>query len=254
MSNATAELLKLAHQLGVDTSELRFLADVPADDLRALRGQIGDYLFEADKHHFTKVAALSKMVPGAVAAKVTEYALPPLIAARTAELLEPARAADMVGRLSDGYLADVSAMMDPARAPEVIAQIPAENVAKVGAELARRGEWVVMGAFVSVISGPALRAAVAGLDGEQLLRVGFVLDDLDRMDEIIEMLTDHQLDAMLSAASEHQLWAELDGVLSNLTGTQATRIAARHRQADDPLRAAVDAAPLSPAGRAALNA
>ena len=92
------------------------------------------------------------------------------IAARTAELLEPAKAADMVGRLSDRYLADVSAAMDPARAPEVIAQISPVHVAKVGAELARRGEWVIMGGFVSVVSRPGVarrgrrpgrRAAVA---------------------------------------------------------------------------------------------
>ena len=55
---------------------------------------------------------------------MTEFALPPMIAARTAELLDPAKAAEMVGRLSDGYLADVSAAMDPTRAPEVIARIP----------------------------------------------------------------------------------------------------------------------------------
>lgn len=254
MSTATAELRKLAHQLGVEPARLEFLEAVPADDLRTLRTQIGDYLFETDKHHFTKVAAISRLVPAAIAAKVTEFALPPLIAARSAELLDPHRAADMVGRLSDGYLADVSAAMDPGRAPEVISRISPAHVSKVGAELARRGEWVVMGAFVSVVSDPALEAAVADLDGEQLLRVGYVLDDLDRMDDIIALLSDEQLDGMLGAAVEHELWAELDGVLVSLTSLQAKRIAGRYSSAPPDVRAAVDAAPLSAEARVALAA
>lgn len=249
---SAAEIEKLAHQLGVATSELDFLTKVPVGDLRELRRQIGDYLFEADKHHFTKVAAVSRVVPTAIAAKVTEFALPPLIAARTAELLDPAKAADMVTRLSGGYLADVSAAMDPSRAPEVVEKIPSDQVAKVAAELSRRGEWVVMGGFVSAVSGPALQSALAGLDGEALVRVGFVLDDLDRMDEIAAMLSDGQLDGMLAAAAEHGLWEELDGVLACLTGTQARRIAARYAAAPAHVRDPIDAAPLSPQARAAL--
>jgi hypothetical protein len=253
MSTPAAEMRKLAHQLGVDLSRIDFLESLAADDLRALRRQIGDYLFQADKHHFGKVAMVSRLVPVAIAAKVTEFALPPLIAARTAELLDPHRAAEMVGRLSDGYLADVSAAMDPARAPELIARIPPEHVSKVGAELARRGEWVVMGGFVSVVSGAALEAAVTDLTGEQLLRVGFVLDDLSRMDEIAALLSDDQLDGMLEAAVELQLWTELDGVLASLTGDQAVRIAGRYRVATAHARAEIDAAPLSAEGRAALQ-
>src|SRR3954465_678027 len=122
------------------TGPLDFLNQDDEPDLRALRTQIGNALFNADKHHFTKVVAVSKIVPPALAAKITEHALSPLIAARTAELLEPAPAVDMAGRLSDRYLADVSAAMDPARAPEVVSTIPPERVATVGVELARRGE------------------------------------------------------------------------------------------------------------------
>ena len=73
-----AEILKLAHQLGVPTSRLDFLAAVPPADLRALRGQIGEALFQADKHQFSKVVAVSKVVPTAIAAKITEHALSPL--------------------------------------------------------------------------------------------------------------------------------------------------------------------------------
>lgn len=240
--DSSAEILKLAHQLGVPHAELDFLAGVDATELRTLRGQIGEALFEADKHHFSKVVAVSKIVPAALAAKLTEHTLSPLIAARTAELLEPARAVDMVGRLSDRYLADVSAAMDPTRSPEVISQIPPDRVAAVGAELARRAEWVVMGGFVSVVSPAALRAAVDVLNGEQLLRIGFVLDDLSRLDDIVAMLRDDQLDGILTAAAEHDLWHELDELLGSLTADRTQRLALRYRDAGPRTVAAVGAA------------
>jgi hypothetical protein len=230
---------------------------VPADQLRTLRGQIGEALFQADKHQFTKVVAVSKLVPAALTAKITEHALPPLLAARTAELLDPPRAVDMVKRLPDHYLADVSAAMDPSRSPQVIVQIPPDRVAAVGAELAARGEWVVMGGFVSVVSPAALRAAVAALDGEQLLRIGFVLDDLSRLDEIIGMLTDLQLDDMLAAAARKQLWQELDELLANLDGPGPQRLAGRYAVAPDDVREAIDVAAaggaLAPANIAKLR-
>ena len=39
------------------------LDGVPAEDLRELRAQIGEALFQADRHAFARVAALSKAVP-----------------------------------------------------------------------------------------------------------------------------------------------------------------------------------------------
>lgn len=240
--NPAAELDKLAHQLSVDPAELGFLADVPLTDLRELRAQVGEMLFQADRHHFTRMAALVKAVPLAVAAKVTVLAVPPLLAARTSELFEPAKAVEMVARLPLDYLADVSAVMDPSRSPEVIAAMPASTVSVVGAELAARGEWVVMGAFVSYVSAPALRATVLKLTGAQLLRISFVLDDDSRLGDISDILSTAQLDQMLAAACDHSLWRELDDLLGRLDETAAERLSARYAQASAQRRAAIDAA------------
>lgn len=236
--HSAAEIQKLAHTLGVPPADLDALAGVPAADLRTLRAQIGEYLFQVDKHHFTKVATLSKAVPIAVAAKLTEHVLPPLLAARTAELLDPERAVDLVARISDGYLADVSAAMDPGRSPRVIAKIPADRVSKVAMELARREEWVVMGGFVAHVSPDALAAAVRSLNGEQLLRIGFVLDDLSRLDQISAMLTDAQLDQLLAAASVCELWRELEDLLANIADERVARLAERFAQAPADVGAA----------------
>ncbi len=239
---STGELRKLAHALDVPTERLEMVAAVPAEDLRTLRMQVSDALFQADKHYFIRVAALSKAVPGAVAAKLTEAVLPPLIAARTAELLEPHRAAELVGRISEEYLAEVALRMDATRAPQVIEAIPPERVGAVAAELARREEWVVIGGFVAQVSSAALAASVARFTGEQLLRIGLVLDDVSRMDEIGELLTEAQIDAMLAAAAKLDLWEELTEVVAHLQPPRLARLAARYAAAEPAIRPAFDAA------------
>jgi hypothetical protein len=231
-----AERRKLAHTLGVDPEQLSMLDGVPADDVRVLRRQVAEALFHADRHHFARIAALSKAVPAAVAAKLTEATLPPLLAARTAELLEPARAVEMVERLSDRYSADVAAAMDASRAADVVAAIPPGKVARVAAQLAAREEWVVMGGFVAHVNDAALRAAVAELDGNQLLRISFVLEDLARLDRIGEMLSDAQLDQMLVAAADHALWRELGDLLDNLAAERIARLAERFEQLDPDIQ------------------
>jgi hypothetical protein len=241
-TQATAELRKLAHSLDVHADRLEMVAGLPAEDLRTLRAQVGEALFRADKHYFVRMAALTKTVPGAVSAKLTEAVVPPLIAARTAELLEPRRAAELVGRISESYLADVSAFMDASRAPEIIAAIPPARVGAVAAELARRQEWVVIGGFVAQVTDEALAASVAEFDGEQLLRIGFVLDDVTRLDDIGALLTDTQIDEMLTAAAEFGLWTELEELLNNLGAERIARIAAHYSAADAAVRARYEVA------------
>jgi hypothetical protein len=238
----TAELRKLAHALDVPPDRLAMLDGLPAGDLRTLRQQVGEAMFQADRHYLVRVAALSKTVPTAVAVKLTELVLPPLLAARTTELLEPARAAQLVSKISEKYLADVSRYMDASRAPDVVAAIPASRVADVAAELARREEWIVIGSFVAQVSPEALAASVARFTGEQLLRIGFVLDDVTRLDDIAGMLSDAQVDDLLAAAAEFGLWVELEELLDNLSAQRLTRLAAHYAGVDASVRAAYDAA------------
>ena len=241
-ASTAAELRKLGHTLGVEPSRLAALGSVPAEDLRTLRAQIGEALFRADKHFFVRIAALTKAVPSAVAAKLAEKALPPLLAARTTELLDPGKAVDMVGRMPDSYLADVAAALDPSRCPHVLAGIPADRAARVGQVLAGREEWVVIGGFVSYVSMDAVAASARAFTGEHLLRIGFVLDDLERLDRIAQLLTDRQLDEMIAAAWTHQLWAELAGVVANLQPARAARLGERLQAAGNDALAAARAA------------
>jgi hypothetical protein len=234
----TAELRKLAHTLDTDPARMEPFAGLPGDDIRTLRKQINEALFQADKHYFSRVATLARTVPTGVTAKITEVVLPPLIAARTAELIEPRKAAEMVGKISVDYMARVATYLDASRAPEVIAAIPTDKIAAVGAELAARKEWIVIGGFVSVVTPEALAASVAEYDGEALLRIGFVLEDLSRMDTIGSLLSETQIDQLLAAAPRSGLWVELRDLLAHLADERRARLAARLAAAAAPLRQA----------------
>jgi len=242
--SAAGELQKLAHALDVSPESLSMLNALDAADVRQLRQQVSDAMFEAGRAAFERTATLSKMIPGGVAAKLTQAVLPPLVAARVAEVLDPDRAADMVHRLPETYLAEVAMRMDATRAPHVVDAIPAERVGAIARELARRGEWVVIGGFVSSVSSPALAASVAQFDGEQLLRIGFVLDDVSRFDEIGDLLTESQLDGLLAAAVASSLWAELAELVSHLTDERLERLRSRFASASASAaqRSAFDAA------------
>jgi hypothetical protein len=123
-----------------------------------------------------------------------------------------------------------------------VAAIPVDRVATIGVELARRGAWVIIAGFVDQVGRPALHASLAVFDGEQLLRIGFVLDDPDRLDDIAAALTDGKLDELLAAAATHGLWRELGALVGHLSADRWQHLAERYAAAPDTVRASFERA------------
>jgi hypothetical protein len=182
-------------------------------------------LFDADRAALQRIAAASKVVPVPIMAKLGEGAFGPLLCARVAGMLDPSRAVDVAKRLPPPFLADVAISIDPRRASEVIAQMPVENILAIARELLARGEFVAVGRFVGYLSDPSLEASVDMIDPASLLRIAFVVEGKERLDEIIEMLSEERLEALIRAADEEQLWPEALDVLSNLNERNLARLA-----------------------------
>lgn len=239
---SSPELLKLARTLSTSPDQLDFLAGLDAESLRRLREQISDGMFAAHRHQFHKLAALSSSVPGALAAKITESAMTPLVSARTAEVLAPDRAADMMQRLSRDYVVEIAVRMDAGRARDLLAGLPADDVAEIAVALAGRAEWVVMGAMMSYVNEDALSASVARLSAEQLLRIGYVVEDPSRVAAVVDHLDDAGVSDLVTATIEACLWSEADVVLGALREDQRERVLAVLDAADPATVAAWDAA------------
>jgi hypothetical protein len=228
---AAAEVEKLARALHADSSRLAALEALEPHDIRALRHAVTDALLEADSHHFGRVADAAKALPAAVAAKLAEKALGPLLAARVAAMIDLDRALDLVGRLSPGFLADVALELDPRQAHDLLAALPARPIALAAAELDRRGEHVAMSMFVGHLSHDALRETVAILTDDALLRIGYLLEAPDRLETVFGFLDDERIAAIVRLTAEQDRWTELTGITDELGPLQQRRVAALLRAA-----------------------
>jgi hypothetical protein len=135
-----AEILKLARLLRREPAQLEYLAEVPSPDIRALREEITEVLFNAHGPALARLAAGSKILPVGLVAMLGERVFGPVLSARIAGLLEPGRAVEMAARLPTPFLAEVAIDIDPRRASQVIARIPAGQVAAITRELIGRQE------------------------------------------------------------------------------------------------------------------
>jgi hypothetical protein len=221
-----AEIEKIARLLRVEPGSLDYLETLDVAALRELREQATDRLFASGDRIFARLVAASRVIPSPVAATISQRAFGPLLTSRMAAKVDPPAAIAVAKRLPAGFLADVAVEMDPRRAPEVIAGLPPDLIAAASVELAERGEWVTMGRFVGQLSDAALRATVAVLDEEALLRTAFVTEEPARFAAVLDDLPDERLDGMVAIALAGDLEAETEWLLAALDGAGAGRIAA----------------------------
>lgn len=233
-----AETQRLARVLGVDLDELDFLVDAPVEALVELRHGVQDRLLERSREEFERAVALADMIPRGMAATLAQRVMGPVLGGRAASLLSPGLTAELATRLPAEFLADVAGHVDLRHVGPLIGGIPVDTMADTGAVLRRREEWIVLSAFVGHVPDAKLRTLLDVFDGEALLRSGFVIEDTSRLDPVIAMLSDARLDELLTAAYDHDLWAEAVSVASLIGDEQATRVvAAIHRMPERQLDA-----------------
>jgi hypothetical protein len=228
-----AEIVKLGRLLSRPPEDLDYLVGVPAADLRRLREQITDVLFESGDGALGRLAAASKLLPVGLVATLAERVFGPVLSARIAGLLEPDRSAELAARLPVSFLAEVAIDLDPRRARNVIARIPPERVAAVTGELVERGEYVTMGRFVGELDRPAVEAALQVMDDETLLRTAFVLEHKKSLRTVIDVLTASRLDSVLDTAVAANLLPEVLDVFAHLSNKQQRLLLERATARDD---------------------
>jgi hypothetical protein len=239
---STAEVVKLARLLEVDPASLAYLEKIPPKDLRTLRDQATDVLFDADLGALESMAATSRVIPVPLLAKITEGVFGPLLCARIAGLIDPPRAVDVAARLEPAFLAKVAASLDPRRATDVIAGMPVEQIVEVTRELLANDEYVTMGTFVGHLSTEALRAAVTVTDEPSLLRVAFVLEGKERLPEVLGLLPRERLRIMVEGGARDGMWPEVLDLLANVTDAYAERAPDRGARTPDPFGTLADVA------------
>ncbi|HLJ03931.1 MAG TPA: hypothetical protein VKT31_10845 [Solirubrobacteraceae bacterium] len=204
-----AEIMKLAQLLELEATELGYLETVAADDLRRLREQITDVIYDSGSHALGRLASASRLLPTSVVALIGEHAFGPMLAARIAGLLDPARAAEVAAKLPTPFLAEVATHLDPRRAAEVLRRMPPDRIAEVARELTAAEEHVTLGRFVGHLPDEAIGLALADMDDLTVLRVAFVLEDTEGADRVLALLDRARLERLLDAAKGTELWPDV---------------------------------------------
>jgi hypothetical protein len=217
--------VRIARLLDRPPERLSFLEAVDPDGLRALREQLTDVLYDADRDTLERLARAGRLLPDHVLATVGERLLGPLLVARVAGTFDAERASRIGPLFPTRFLADVSCALDPRRASAVIRSLPAARVAEVALELERREEWVVMGAFLDHLSPEALTAVLDRFAEDSLLRIGPFVEAPERLDEVIAQLDEGRLVTLLRAADERGLWAQALELVDDLGPENRERLA-----------------------------
>lgn len=206
---ARAEIMKLARLLELELAEVGYLEEVAADDLRRLREQVTEVIYDSGSHALGRLASASRLLPTSAVALIGEHAFGPMLAARIAGLLDPGRAADVAAKLPTPFLAEVATHLDPRRAAEVLRRMPPARIAEVARELTSSEEHVTLGRFAGHLPDEALALALSEMDDLTVLRVAFVLEDSEGIDRTLALLDRGRLEGLLDAAVGTELWPEV---------------------------------------------
>ncbi len=222
-----AELMKLGRLLEVDPEDLDYLTDVSPEQLRTLREQITEVVFDSGGPALGRLAAASRLLPTGVIASIAEHAFGPVLAARIAGLLDPGRAADVAAKLPTPFLAEVAVHLDPRRAVDVLARIPAARIADVARELIAAEEHVTLGRFVGHLPDEAISLAVRAMDDFTVLMVAFVLEERAAIDRVLALMDRGRHDGLLDAAVGTELWPEVLELMDDVREPLRTRVLGR---------------------------
>jgi predicted pyridoxine 5'-phosphate oxidase superfamily flavin-nucleotide-binding protein len=221
--NSRAEIAKLARLLGLeDPKSLSYLQEAPAAELRDYRLAVTALLYDDPRAMLQRAADAAPLLPIHILSTVGEHALGPMVCARLTGLIAPDRAVEISRHFSIDFLAQLAAELDPRRAVAVVTAMPRKRVVGIAVAMAARGEHVAMGRFVAHLDDKTLMACVQKLTDEDLLRIAFVLEGMERLDHIFDLVGIERTRSMLEGADEMGLGEEARYLVGNLS--------ARHRK------------------------
>jgi hypothetical protein len=200
-----AEHQKLARLLGCKEQTVAALEGFDVAAYRQLRAATTATLYADDRKAFQRIVASSRLLPGALKALVAEKALGPVIASRVAGLLPPDDAADMAQRVSLAFNTEVTLLIDPRSALGLLQRIPVGLVVAVTREVIRRKEYIAAARFVDALTDEQIRATMDVIDDEAMLRIGFYVESMERLEEVVALMSDERLSNVVAVAARPEL-------------------------------------------------
>lgn len=238
-----AELVKLARLLGCEQTALSFLGDADPGALAGFRAAVTATMFDDGRETFRRMAALSKLLPIPILVHFAGVLVGPVLAGRISGEMDPGRAARLSTELPTEFLAEVCQHMDPKRARAVIQGTAASRIVDVAMQLDAWDDPITMARFVDVLEPEVMRRVIdATPDYATLLRIGFFVEDKARLDVLIGLFVDDELDRLVRAAHDSALWPEAIALMSHVGPRTRARLGdAAARQPEEMLAELVGA-------------
>lgn len=228
-----AELRKLERLLDVRQGDLAHLEQLGPVTLRALREQVEATLHGQAGDALHAILAASRLLPDRLVASIAERTFPPVLTAQLAGLLEPERAAALVGHFSTGYLASLAAHVAPDAIAPIVPRLPRPVLLDVAAEVDRRGDHLTAGRLVGLAPDDALGALVAAIpDAADLVEIACLLEAEHRLGDIAATLPDQRVDDVLRTVDQRGWWGRALALAERLPQDQLVRARERARVLD----------------------
>lgn len=225
-SDVRVEITRLASLLRTSEEELGFLQGQDHAALRQLRESLTDRLFDANRDILVGLARTTKVVPGAVAAKIATMAFTPQLAARVAGVMDTDAAVALASRVPTEFLADLAPSIDPRRITPILEKLPSKILVDAGDVLGRRGEYIAMADFVGVLSDEQIERTLRVLSDEALVHTGQVIEDPARVATILQMLSHRRLQGVVETAARLDEWDAVRRALPHLSAATRTALLA----------------------------
>jgi hypothetical protein len=200
-----AEHLKLARLLGCPQEAVAGLQGLDVAALRRLRSACTSMLFDGDRGSLQRIVAVARLLPASVNALIAEKAMGPVLGSRVAGMLPPKDAVEIARRVPLHFNVEVTLLLDPRSAAPMLRVMPLDLVVAVTREMVKRREYIVMARFVDALTDEQIRACMAAMDDEAMLQSGFFVESVQRLEEVVELMSDERMRAVVGHAARPDL-------------------------------------------------
>ncbi len=216
--DTSAELVKLSQLLGVPSTELNYLENLPLPTLIKVRALTTDKLFNDGRKLFQKLASASKLLPAGVTATIGEKIFGAMLCARIASEMPYQRAVELADKMTIPFLAKVTLELDPRRVKDIIQNMPIAKLRAVATELLAQKHYIIMGGFVGYMLPAQLKIVLQDVSTEEaLLHIGFFIENKHQLSDIIRLLPTERLHKLIGYLQTHEeLWPEALALMIHL--------------------------------------
>lgn len=222
------ELTKLSVEVGADRFD--YLADCDPEQVRRLRRLVASARAERHRPRFVKLAALTRIAPTPMVAKIAEGAVGAELSARIAAAMEPAAALRLTRALSLDFLAQVSTVLDPESAQDIIGGLDGDVLLEVAGRLLAERQYIALARFVSIVETELAVAVADRASGADLIDIALYAEDHAVLDEVVSRLPEQKVADIVTAIVEQARFEEAVTMLSLLSAANRVRLLAHHAE------------------------